>query len=66
MRATIDRRVFLKATGALVVTFALAPLPGGAKPPRVRKPLDLDHVDSFVVRNYSVPRWMSMQARVAS
>ena len=48
MPAAIDRRGFLKASGALVVTFALAPFPGDAKPPGVRKPLDVDHVDSFL------------------
>jgi nicotinate dehydrogenase subunit B len=48
MLATIDRRVFLKSGGALVVTFALAPFPGRAIPSATAKPLDLDHVDSFL------------------
>src|ERR1700739_873589 len=48
MLATIDRRAFLKSGGALVVTFALAPFPGRAGPSATAKPLDLDHVDSFL------------------
>jgi nicotinate dehydrogenase subunit B len=48
MGTTVDRRVFLKATGALVVTFAFEPLPGRAKLPDVQKSIAIDQVDSFL------------------
>jgi nicotinate dehydrogenase subunit B len=48
MQATMERRVFLKTTGALVVTFALAPFAVRAKLSELKKPVDLDHVDSFL------------------
>ncbi len=48
MQTIVDRRVFLKVGGALVVTFALAPSPGRAKLASVSKRVDLEHVDSFL------------------
>jgi nicotinate dehydrogenase subunit B len=48
LSALIDRRLLLKSTGALVVTFAFGPHSGLAASDKTVKPVGLDTVDSYL------------------
>ncbi len=48
MNAVIDRRGFLKGTGALIVSFAIPLTRGRAAPTSGAKPVDLNSVESFL------------------
>lgn len=48
MNAVIDRRGFLKCSGALIVTFAVPATIGGARQTSGTKPVDVNTVESFL------------------
>jgi len=48
LSALVERRALLKASGALIITFALEPLFGRAAQTKATKPVGLDSVDSYL------------------